>query len=83
MILVIAPLIVIATILFGGLLAWVFAGTETAVKKNYVEIENKDRGFNQRMTFGYRIKVEEDPAKQVKEARLEAARQAASPRARA
>lgn len=78
MILVIAPLIVIATILFGGLLAWLFAGTETAVKKNYSEIDNKDKGFNQRMTFGYRIKVEEDPEKQVKEARLEAARQAAA-----
>ncbi len=78
MILVIAPLIVIATILFGGLIAWVFAGTDTAVKKNYEEIENKDKGYNQRMTFGYRIKVEADPEKQVKEARLEAARQAAA-----
>ena len=78
MILMIAPLIVIATILFGGLIAWVFAGTDTAVKKNYVNIENKDKGYNQRMTFGYRIKVEDSSEDQVKEARLESARQAAA-----
>jgi hypothetical protein len=78
MILVIAPLIVIATILFGGLLAWLFAGADRAVKKNYSEIDNKDKGYNQRMTFGHRIKVEADPEEQVREARLEAARQAAN-----
>ena len=78
MILVIAPLIVIFTILFGGLIAWVTAGVDTAVKKNYEEIENKDKGYNQRMTFGYRVKVEASPEEQIKEARKEMARQAAA-----
>ena len=77
MILVIAPLIVIFTILFGGLIAWVTAGVDTAVKKNYEEIDNMDKGYNQRMTFGYRVKVDGDPKDQVAEARKEMARQAA------
>ncbi len=78
MILVIAPLIVIFTILFGGLIAWVTAGVDTAVKKNYEEIETKDKGYNQRMTFGYRVKVEATPEEQIKEARKQAAIQAAN-----
>lgn len=78
MILVIAPLIVIFTILFGGLIAWVTAGVDTAVKKNYEEIENKDKGYNQRMTFGHRVKVEATPEEQIKEARKQAAIQAAN-----
>ncbi len=78
MILVIAPLLIIGTILFGGLIAWVFAGVDTAVKKNYVEVENKDKGYNQRLTFGYRVDVTEGAEAQVKEARLESARQAAT-----
>lgn len=78
LIFVIAPAIVLLVILLGGLLAWVTAGFETAVKKNLDEIENEDKGYSPSQTLGFPIKITESAEAQIQEARLAAARLAAS-----
>ncbi len=78
LIFVIAPAIILLVILVGGLLAWVTAGFDSTVKKNQEQVEKKDHGYNLSQTYGYRIKINADPAEQIQEARREAARLAAA-----
>ena len=78
LIFVIAPVLVLLVIAAGGFLAWVTAGFDSLVKKTQEEAEKKDQGYNPSRTYGYRIKVDAAPEEQVREARREAARLAAS-----
>ncbi len=78
MIFLIAVGVILLPILLGGLFAWgskTFAG---AVDNAKDVVENKDKGYNPAVTFGHTVKVNADPEVMLKEARLEAARKAAS-----
>lgn len=78
MIFLIAVGVILLPIVLGGVFAWgskTFAG---AVDKAKDVVETKDKGYNPAVTFGHAVKVDADPEVMLKEARLEAARKAAS-----
>jgi hypothetical protein len=78
MIFLIAVGVILLPILFGGLLAWGSASFSAVVDVTKEEVENIGKGFNPSVTFGHEVKVDADPEEMLKEARLEAARKAAS-----
>ncbi|VAW29843.1 hypothetical protein MNBD_CHLOROFLEXI01-1361 [hydrothermal vent metagenome] len=78
MIFLIAVGVILLPVLFGGLLAWGSAGFSAVVDVTKEEVENIGKGFNPSVTFGHEVKVDADPEEMLKEARLEAARKAAS-----
>lgn len=78
MIFLIAVGVILFPILLGGLFAWGSTSFATAVEKTKEEVENKDKGYNPSVTFGHEVKVNGSPEEMIKQARLEAARRAAS-----
>ena len=78
MIFLIAVGVILVPILLGGLLAWGGSRFSTVVEQTKEEVEAKDKGYNPGVTFGHEVKVDANPAEMLKEARLEAARRAAS-----
>ena len=78
LIFVIAVGAVMLPIIFGGLLALGTSRLDAVVTETREEIENKDKGYNLGLTLGHKIKTALDPEAQLKEARLLAARKAAS-----
>lgn len=75
---VIAVVVVILVLLFGMLLAWLFAAADRSVSKTKDDIEQTERAYNPAMTMGYKIKTTAESEAQVKEARALAAKQAAA-----
>ena len=69
---------VMLPILFGGLVALFSSRLDTVVTETKEEVENKDKGYNQTVTIGHRIKVQAEPEEQIRQARLLAAKKAAS-----
>ena len=78
MIFLIAVGVILLPIMLGGLFAWGSAGFSQAVEKTKEEVESADKGLNPAMTFGHEVKVNASPEEMLKQARLEAARKAAS-----
>jgi hypothetical protein len=78
MIFLIAVGVILFPILLGGLFAWGSTTFATAVDRTKEVVENKDKGYNPAVTFGHNVKVNADPDEMLKQARLEAARKAAS-----
>ncbi len=78
LIFVIAVVIIVVITLFGIVIAFGTARLDTAVKENQAEIENKDKGYSPAVTLGHKVKVEADYETQLKEARLLAAKKAAT-----
>ena len=82
MTIVIGVVVVLVVMVVGGLVAVTFSGFAKSVQKNEGTVstvkKSKDRHINPAMTMGFEIDYEEDAATQVKEARLLAAKQAAS-----
>jgi hypothetical protein len=78
MIFFIACLVVILTVLLGGLIAWITAGMDTRVNQTRTEVEAKGKGYNAAVTFGHKIKPQATLEDQQKEARQLAAQKAAS-----
>lgn len=70
--------VVLLPILLGGVIAWGSASFSEVVEKTKEEVENKDKGFNPAVTFGHEVRVDASPEEMLKQARLEAARKAAS-----
>lgn len=78
MIFLIAVGVILLPILIGGLLAWGSLGFSTAVETTNEAVEEIGKGYNPSVTFGHEVKVDAEPEEMLKEARLEAARKAAS-----
>ncbi len=70
--------VILLPILFGGLIAWGSSSFSEAVEETKEEVENKDKVFNSAVTFGHEVAVDAPPEEMLKQARLEAARKAAS-----
>ncbi len=70
--------VVIAVLLLGGLLAFIFSRADRVVTDTKEEIVAEERAYNPGVTMGYEIKVDADYATQMKEARLQAATMAAA-----
>lgn len=70
--------VVLLPFLLGGLFAWGSASFSQAVESTKEAVENKDKGFNPAITFGHEVKVGASPEEMLQQARLEAARKAAS-----
>lgn len=78
MIFLIAVGVILLSILLGGLLAWGSSSFATVVANTKDNVDNKDKGYNPAVTFGHEVKVNTPPEEMLKQARLEAARKAAS-----
>lgn len=78
MIFLIAVGVILLSILLGGLIAWGSSSFANAVDTTRVAVENVDKGYNLSVTFGHEIKADGSPKEMLKEARLVAARKAAS-----
>jgi hypothetical protein len=78
MIFLIAVGVILLPILLGGLFAWGSSRFEAAVEDTKVAVENQDKGYNPAVTFGHEVQVNASPEEMLKQARLEAARKAAS-----
>ena len=78
MIFLIAVGVISLPILLGGLLAWGTAGFATTVEETKEAVENIGTGYNPAITFGHEVKVDASEEEMLKEARLHAARKAAS-----
>jgi len=78
MIFLIAVGVVLLSLLLGGLIAWGSSRFDKVVETTKEEVENMDQGFNPAVTFGHEVKVDASPEEMLKQARLEAARKAAS-----
>ena len=78
MIFLIAVGVILLPLLLGGLIAWGSSRFESVVDKTREEVENKDKGYNPTVTFGHEVQVDASPEEMLKQARLEAARKAAS-----
>lgn len=70
--------IIIGILLIGALLAFIVARFDQTVAQSRTSIEQADTGYNPALTLGFSIKAAADPEEQVKEARLLAAKQAAT-----
>jgi hypothetical protein len=78
LIFVIAVGAVILPLVLGIILALGTSRLDAVVTETKEEIENKDKGYNPALTLGHKIKVDLDPERQLKEARLLLAKQAAA-----
>lgn len=70
--------VVVAVLLVGGLLAFVFSRADRVVTDTKEDIVAEERSYNPGLTMGHEIKVDADYATQMKEARLQAAAMAAA-----
>ena len=78
MVIVISVTIIFLTILVGIVFASAFSRLDHAVEKNQVVVEQQGKQYNPRLTLGFEINPQANPEKQVQEARLLAAKKAAS-----
>ena len=84
MTIVIGIVVVLVVLVVGGLLALAFTGFAKSVHENETAVvttgknKSKNGSFNPAMTMGFEIDYEEDAEAQIKEARLLAAKQAAT-----
>lgn len=78
LIFVVVVAVIMLPIFLGLGIGWVTKSLDTAVTGAKVSVESKDKGYNPNMTFGHKIKVQAGVEQQMKEARLAAAKQAAS-----
>jgi hypothetical protein len=69
---------VMLPILIGGLVALFSSRLDTVVTETKEEVENKDKGYNQAVTIGHKIKFQAEPEEQIRQARLLGAKKAAS-----
>ena len=76
-VIVITSLVVAGTVMFGALLAVMFRGFNSAVVNERQAAEEEKSGYNQSLTYGYKIPVSANAQIQMKAARKEAARRAA------
>jgi len=76
-IIVITSLVIAGTVMLGALLAVLFRGFNRAVVNEQQAAEEEKGGYNQALTYGYKIPVNADTQTQLKAAREEAARRAA------
>ena len=74
----IASVVIFLTLLIGIGFASLFVYLSRLVVENNAEIEAQTTGYNERATLGHRIKAQADYEAQLKEARIIAARRAAS-----
>lgn len=77
-IVIITSLVVAATIIIGALIAFLVFQLSKAVRKEQFAVELQRSQFNQPLTIGHKITVDANPDAQLKEARLIAAKKAAS-----
>ncbi len=70
--------IIFLVLLFGMLLAFLFTKADSAVTGTRVVMAAEERAYSPGVTLGHRIKVEANYEQQLKQARLEAAKKAAS-----
>ena len=70
--------VILVPLLLGGLIAWGSSSFDNVVEKTKEEVENIDKGFNPAVTFGHEVNADAPPEEMLKQARLEAARKAAS-----
>lgn len=75
-VIVIASLVAAGPVILGALIAIVFRAFNRAVVNEQQAVEQKMRGYNPALTYGYQIPVDADPQTQLKAARREAARRA-------
>lgn len=78
LIFVIAVGAMILPVIIGGVLAWGTSSLDAVVAATKEEIDNKGKGYNPGVTLGHKIKVGQEPALQLQEARLLAAQKVAS-----
>jgi hypothetical protein len=78
MVILIGVVAILLTIVVALILAAAAKGLDTAVITNAESAQTKDRGYNPAATLGYQIQVDGDPAAQIKEAKILAAKQAAA-----
>lgn len=70
--------VILIPIVLGGVIAWGTSGFSRVVEQTKEEVENMDKGYNPAITFGHDVKVDGSPEEMLKQARLEAAKKAAS-----
>jgi hypothetical protein len=70
--------VILLPILLGGLIAVGTSSFAGVVERTKEEVENMDKGFNSAVTFGLKVRVDASSEEMLKQARLEAARKAAS-----
>ncbi|MCI0397981.1 MAG: hypothetical protein L0322_24050, partial [Chloroflexi bacterium] len=75
---IITTVVVTLTVLFGVLMAAVFVVLSNLVTAGQATVEQEKKSYNPNLTLGYKIPVEADLETQLKKARLEAAKRAAS-----
>ena len=77
-----SSVVILFTLLLGGLIAVLFAGFAKSVQQNELAVSAAGKSqasrFNPAVTMGFDIAYEEDAATQIKDARLLAAKQAAA-----
>ncbi len=77
-IVIVTSLVVAATIIVGALIAFLVFQLSKAVRKELYAVELQRSQYNQALTVGHKITVDANPDTQLKEARLIAAKNAAS-----
>jgi hypothetical protein len=75
---VIAVGAVMLPVIFGGLLAFGVSRLDSVVTDSKEEVENRDKGYNPTLTLGHKIKMGLEPDEQLQQARVLAAKKAAS-----
>lgn len=78
MIVLITVVIILLTLVVGGVLAIAITSLDKAAVKTAAAIENQDKSYNPAVTLGYKLPMQGDPNVQLKEARRLAAQQAAA-----
>jgi len=78
MTIVVGSVVILLTLVVGGLLAFFFTRLDTAVSDNNEAIELQNKGYNPALTMGFAIDIQAPPDVQVLEARKEAAKIAAA-----
>lgn len=78
MIFLISVGVILIPILLGVLIGWGSSGFSQTVERTKEEVENMDKGFNPAITFGHEVKITDSPEEMLKQARLVAAKKAAS-----
>ncbi len=78
MTIVIGSLVVVLTIVLGGLFAFVFSRLDQVVDANKMEMELEAKSYNPALTMGYEINSQAPADEQVEEARKQSAKQAAA-----
>lgn len=78
MVILIGVVAILLTIIVALILAAAIKGLDTAVIKSSATVQAENKAYNPALTFGYQIPIEGDAAVQYREARRQAAKQAAA-----